>query len=191
MKVRFCLLVAMALIWNRNAARSGGSDPTLSDHEPTDLTADERKEAVSMTPAEEQFHMSYLPERSPPEGWKGPVFRLRTDYPQTPSSEFAKGSAELLLEAPWLKVDIWSGTAQQLEAKRQLYAALIKDYCWAGNVDNGFDVHMNKVDYFSTSNLFTHTIVDPQLVPRSLDASRTKGKRALERPYLRTPNRQV
>ena len=104
------------------------------------------------TPAEEQFHSSYVPNHGPPTGWIGPVFKIRNDYPNMPPEPPRTGQADLPTlpgpsrplpvidpadDAPWLKVDFRKDPLR--------YSALIKIYCWEGNENNGFNIHKNAV----------------------------------------------
>ena len=89
----------------------------------------------------------------PPEGWTGPLFKIRNDYPKdlpnhgshadakglptVPGPDMPLPSTDPTNEAPWLNVDFTKDPA--------LYCLLIKAYCWEGNVDNNFVLQDNKI----------------------------------------------
>ena len=99
----------------------------------------------------EEFNKSY---RYPaPVGWKGDVFKIRNDYPRLvkPTEPNTAGVRVLpatgnrgkppvvtdpTRDAPWLQVDFKTSPEE--------YCRVIKEYCWVGNVENGFNVHKNK-----------------------------------------------
>jgi hypothetical protein len=124
------------------------------------VTADEirRKRGNGrLTPAEAQFSTSSV--HPIPQGWTGNIWSIRNDYPTAPSSPATvltrnngdDGKALPPLpgpsipppigdprdDAPWLDVDF--------RVNPLLYCALVKEYCWEGNVNNGFVVQKNTV----------------------------------------------
>jgi hypothetical protein len=109
---------------------------------------------TTYSPAEEQFHTSS--QYPVPSGYSGPTWKIQNDYPQSmglkglppdkkdvtdwptlPGPSRPPPSFDLKTEAPWLRKDF---RTQPYE-----YCALIKAYCWEGNVNNGFRVENNKV----------------------------------------------
>jgi hypothetical protein len=155
------------------------------------VTADElrrRKNNERLTPAEVQFNTSS--QHPIPQGWTGNVWSIRNDYPVAPSSTSTvitkKGGddGEALPQlpgpgvppptgdprddAPWLDVDF--------RVNPLLYCALVKAYCWEGNVNNGFVVQKNTVHMFryltsGTLTMVRHlVIIGSQLVSRAMDA---------------------
>jgi hypothetical protein len=116
-----------------------------------------RKNSVRLTPAEVEFNTSSL--HPIPQGWTGGVWSIRNDYPVAPSSpatiitKKCRNGGEVLPplpgpavpaptgdprdDAPWLDVDF--------RINPLLYCALVKEYCWEGNVSNGFVVQKNTV----------------------------------------------
>jgi hypothetical protein len=91
-----------------------------------------------VTPAELQFHTSS--NYPVPQGWKGPVFKIKNDYPTVttqgiPALPLPDMSGNVT--APWLNFDF---KTQPLE-----YAACVLEYCWEGNKSVDFVVQDNTV----------------------------------------------
>jgi hypothetical protein len=122
------------------------------------VTADklrQKKNKERLTPAEAQFTTSSM--HPIPHGWTGGVWSIWNDYPtESPATITTRkcgsgGKALPLLptsgvplsvrdprdEAPWLDVDF--------KVNPLLYCAVVKNYCWEGNVNNDFVVQKNTV----------------------------------------------
>ena len=112
-------------------------------------------------PAKTQFHISS--QYPIPSGYSGPTWKIRNDYlqsvsveglapnkndvtdlPTLPGPSRPSPSFDLKTEAPWLGKGF---RTQQYEC-----CALIKEYCWEANVNNGFRVEKNQVWIISSMN---------------------------------------
>ncbi|KAG8916776.1 hypothetical protein FRC00_014405, partial [Tulasnella sp. 408] len=96
--------------------------------------------AQKLKDAEAQFNTSS--QYPVPQGWSGPVWKIKNDYPQPFTASAASGYDGLPLpdvpvEAPWTQIDF---TQNPLE-----YAMLVKEYCWEGNRPVDFVVQENTV----------------------------------------------
>jgi len=119
-------------------------------------------ENFSTTDAEIQFQTSFgfidkgQQTVKAPKDWDGPLFKIRNDYPNMwqastagagivnsrenpilPGPDRPPPTVDPIEAAPWLKIDF--------EADPRGFCALIKEYCWEGNVNNGFVVQKNKI----------------------------------------------
>jgi hypothetical protein len=161
-----------------------------------------RKNTVGLTPAEVQFNTSSMHPK--PEGWTGSVWSIRNDYPMAPSSsstvitkKYGNGGKVFLPlpgadlsspaggprhDAPWLDVDF--------RVNPLLYCAVVKEYCWEGNVSHGFVVQKNTVHLlrYLTATILTMIrfpiIVVSQLVSRAMDACFRLREGTPQRAYV-------
>ena len=104
-----------------------------------------------LTPAEQQF--TTASKYPVPEGYSGPVFKLKVDYPNgLPQKTTSNATAQLppmpgperplpgtdpTSDAPWLRYDF--------KKDPKAYSSIVKEYCWTGNVENNFNVWDNTV----------------------------------------------
>lgn len=109
---------------------------------------------LSMTPAEVQFQTSFgfSPHSEelikPPPDWKGPVFRVRNDYPVPPPGPgpAAKELPPMMgPDRPLPGFDLYPWLDVDFKKDPKLYCSLIKEYCFEGNVINNFVLQDNKV----------------------------------------------
>ncbi|KAJ9131775.1 hypothetical protein NKR23_g11539 [Pleurostoma richardsiae] len=113
---------------------------------------------LGATAAEIQFHTSYGFIQNgqqlvkPPEGWTERLFEIRNDYPalseiKSKGVVVAKDLPTLpgpdtpiyldpIEDAPWLNIDFRKNPLE--------YCAMIKAYCWEGNVNNDFVLQKNR-----------------------------------------------
>jgi hypothetical protein len=114
----------------------------------------------SATEAEVQFETSFGYVKGgqqlvkQPKNWAGPLFQIRNDYPKIfpnsgnkhtnssgnpilPGPDRPPPSADPIRDSPWLRVDF--------KTDPQTYCALIKEYCWERNVNNGFVLQNNTI----------------------------------------------
>lgn len=120
------------------AAKASSNFLTSSDIRRPIATADPK------TAAQVQFSTSSR--HAAPVGWTGRIWQIRNDYPKptnmepavTVASHLPPGSrAAAEPEAPWLSLDFRSNPLA--------YCVVIKNYCWEGNVENGFVVQNNPI----------------------------------------------
>jgi hypothetical protein len=98
-----------------------------------------------LKPAEVQFHTSSI--YPVPQGWSGPIFKIKNDYPTVPPPVVKSNSQSIPAlplpdisgnaSAPWLNFDF---KTQPLK-----YAACVLGYCWEGNKPVDFVVQKNTV----------------------------------------------
>src|ERR1700712_3130026 len=101
----------------------------------------------------DEFKRSTAPERQTafkllgPE-WVGKEWKISNKYPMPQSADTSATALPPApgpdlpitgagLDAPWLKIDF--------KKEPERFCAVIKEYCWEGNVENGFKVEKNKV----------------------------------------------
>lgn len=132
--------------------------------------------------AAEMFHNSSL--YSPPTNWSKPLFKIRNDYPapldvaadrkvgRVPDlldPSIPPPVSDPMLDAPWTLVDFTKDPRG--------YCAIVKEYCFEGNVNNNFNVHENKVSapslcVVSSTLRYSRIFAGAGLVPCVLDELR-------------------
>jgi hypothetical protein len=106
------------------------------------IVGNEIRRAPTITPASAQFHTSSL--HPMPPGWTGGTCKIRNDYPPpTPSRSTTPSGRHLPTcpDSPWMSIDF--------KTNPLMYCAIIKEYCWEGNSNNGFIVQRNTVRFSS------------------------------------------
>ena len=114
--------------------------------------------------ADRQFHTSSM--YPVPQSYRGEIFRIKNDYPHSSpsvavSEQTQKSTAwpslpapgekgPLIDEAPWMRKS-FDDEKEALE-----YCEIVKEYCWEGNVDNGFHIWKNKVYQAVTGGIAGH-----------------------------------
>lgn len=71
-------------------------------------------------------------------GWADPIWQIRNDYPCPSTSSTLTPTDRFPVDSPWLSVDF--------KTNPLVYCAIVKEYCWKGNANNGFVVQKNTVN---------------------------------------------